>query len=250
MSYDHGRFVWFELLTKDIDKAISFYSQALPWRIEPMTMQDGSSYNVIKVGDQGIGGFVSPKDDVPTAWVSYVSVANVDEAAQKIEACGGIILGDAFDVPGVGRMQPVSDRHSGMFRLFKAETADPPRVEGPGSFHWNELWSHEPPSSIEFYEGALGYTHEEITMPNGAIYYVFKDGEAMRGGMIPSPSVAMPTIWLPYIEVDDCDATLARAKQSGATVVAEPIDAEGIGRIAMFSDPLGGMIGLIKPASA
>jgi hypothetical protein len=25
MSYEHGRFVWFELVTKDIDRAVSFY---------------------------------------------------------------------------------------------------------------------------------------------------------------------------------------------------------------------------------
>ncbi|NOQ83691.1 MAG: VOC family protein, partial [Myxococcales bacterium] len=65
MSYEHGRFVWFELLTKDVDKATSFYPEALPWRIEPIEMQDGSSYTMIKVGDAGIGGLMTPQGDVP-----------------------------------------------------------------------------------------------------------------------------------------------------------------------------------------
>jgi len=47
MSYEHGRFVWFELLTKDVEKATSFYPEALPWRIAPVPMQDGSSYTMI-----------------------------------------------------------------------------------------------------------------------------------------------------------------------------------------------------------
>ncbi len=249
MSYEHGRFVWFELLTKDIDKAKSFYPEVLPWRIEPTPMQDGSSYNLIKVGDQGVGGLMSPQADVPTAWVSYVSVANVDETAKKIKAAGGTTQMDAFDAPGVGRMQPVSDPHNGMFCLFKGETGDPPRVDGPGSLHWNELWTQDPKASLAFYERALGYTHDEMSMPNGT-YYIFKDGDDMRGGMLQAPSSDIPTMWLQYVTVDDCDATLARAKQNGATIVAEPVDAEGVGRFGIFRDPLGGMIGVIKPADS
>ena len=249
MSYEHGRFVWFELLTKDVDRAKSFYPETLPWKIETATMQEGSEYSMIKVGDAGIGGLMSPQGEVPTTWVSYVSVADVDETAKKVVAAGGTTHMDAFDVPGVGRMQPVSDAQGGMLCLFKAETADPPRVDGPGSLHWNELWTQDPQASLAFYENVLGYTHEEMSMPNGA-YYIFKDGDEMRGGMLQAPSSDIPTMWLQYITVDDCDATLARAKQNGATVISEPVDAEGVGRFGILRDPLGGMIGVIKAASA
>lgn len=50
--------------------------------------------------------------------------------------------------------------------------------------------------------------------------------------------------------MDDCDQTLARAKQNGATIIAEPVDVEGVGRFGILRDPLGGVIGVIKPASA
>jgi len=72
----------------------------------------------------------------------------------------------------------------------------------------------------------------------------------MRGGMLQAPSSDIPTMWLQYITVDDCDATLARAQQNGATVISDPVDAEGVGRFGILRDPLGGMIGVIKPASA
>ncbi len=248
MSYEHGRFVWFELLTKDIDRALSFYPETLPWRIEQTKMQAGPDYWMIQAGEAGVGGLMSPQGDVPTAWVSYVSVPDVDAAAKKVVAAGGATHVDAFDAPGVGRMQPVSDAQGGMFCLFKAETGDPPPVDGPGSLHWNELWTQDPEASLAFYETVLGYTHEEMTMPNGK-YYIFKDGDQMRAGMLQAPSSDIPTMWLQYITVDDCDATLARAKKNGATVIAEPMDAEP-GRFAILRDPLGGMIGVIKPANA
>ena len=248
MSYEHGRFVWFELLTKDIDRAVSFYPETLPWRIEQTKMEAGPDYWMIQAGEAGVGGVMSPQGDAPTAWVSYVSVPDVDAAAKKVVAAGGATHMDAFNAPGVGRMQPVSDAQGGMFCLFKGETGDPPRVDGPGSLHWNELWTQDPEASLAFYEKVLGYTHEEMTMPNGK-YYIFKDGDQMRAGMLQAPSSDIPTMWLQYITVDDCDATLARAKKNGATVIAEPMDAEP-GRFAILRDPLGGMIGVIKPASA
>ena len=181
MSYEHGRFVWFELLTKDVERATSFYSETLPWKIESAKMQDGSEYSMIKVGEAGIGGLITPQGEVPTAWVSYVSVADVDETAKKVVVAGGTTHMEAFDVPGVGRMQPVSDA---------------------------------------------------------------------QGGMLQAPSSDVPTMWLQYIAVDDCDETLTRAKQNGATVIAEPVDAEGVGRFGIFRDPLGGTIGAIKPTEA
>ena len=95
----------------------------------------------------------------------------------------------------------------------------------------------------------FGYTHEEMSMPNGT-YYVFKDADEMRGGMLQAPSSDIPTMWLQYITVDDCDATLARATQNEATIISEPVDSEGVGRFGILRDPLGGMIGVIKPASA
>ena len=70
----------------------------------PMSMQDGSTYQLLKASDAPFGGLMSPHGDVPTAWVSYVSVADVDATAKKIKKAGGTLHMDAFDVPGVGRM--------------------------------------------------------------------------------------------------------------------------------------------------
>lgn len=247
MSYDYGRFVWFELLTKDIDRAKSFYLETLPWKVAPMTMQDGSTYHVLTAGDAGFGGLMTPQGDVPTAWVSYISVADVDATAKKIKKAGGTLHMDAFDVPGVGRMQPVSDPQGGMFCLFHGATEDPAPATGLGSIHWNELFTQDPKASIAFYERALGYTHDAMQMPNGT-YYVLKNGEQMRGGIFEAPSSDIPTMWLQYVTVDDCDAALRRATKNGGTIVTEPMDAEGVGRFGIFRDPLGAAMGVIKPA--
>jgi predicted enzyme related to lactoylglutathione lyase len=42
-----------------------------------------------------------------------------------------------------------------------------------------------------------------------------------------------------YFAVADADATVAKAQERGATVMMEPMDAPGIGRMAALTDPQG-----------
>jgi predicted enzyme related to lactoylglutathione lyase len=57
----------------------------------------------------------------------------------------------------------------------------------------------------------------------------------------------MPPHWLPYVYVDDPDATIARAKKLGATIPMGPEDIPGIGRFGVLVDPSGATIAVIKP---
>jgi predicted enzyme related to lactoylglutathione lyase len=52
--------------------------------------------------------------------------------------------------------------------------------------------------------------------------------------------------WHPYFEVADCDATTALATGRGATSLIPPMDAEGVGRLAMLADPQGAVFAIIK----
>ncbi|HMR75410.1 MAG TPA: VOC family protein [Polyangiaceae bacterium] len=249
MAYDHGRFVWFELVTKDHAKAKAFYPELFGWKLEPMQMADGSSYPMLKAGGAPVGGFMTPpKDGIPPHWVSYVSVADVNASAKKVVAAGGKTLMDAMDVPGVGRIQPVTDPQGGAFMLFRGETEDHDAVKGPGSFHWNELWAKDTAAALKFYSDVLGYSHDVMDMPNGK-YYVLKNGDSPRGGLMQSPDPKVPQMWLQYVEVADTDDAVKRAVARGAKQHGETMQVEGVGRFAILQDSLGAVIGVIKPAN-
>ncbi|WP_168915385.1 VOC family protein [Microcella flavibacter] len=49
-----------------------------------------------------------------------------------------------------------------------------------------------------------------------------------------------------FLRVDDVDAVLARALESGAQLVAEPADMPTWGRFAEFSDPEGTVVGIVQ----
>jgi hypothetical protein len=56
----------------------------------------------------------------------------------------------------------------------------------------------------------------------------------------------MPSHWLVYFAVEDCDATVDKAKGLGANVTVAPMDVETVGRFAMLTDPQRSAFAVIK----
>ena len=242
-----GKFVWFELLTQNLEASKAFYPEVLPWRVEPMEMP-GFQYQLLKAGEAGVGGIVNaPAPQVPTHWVGYIQVDDVDATAAKVKAAGGKTLMDAIDVPTVGRIQPCADSLGGGFCLYTPEGEMPP-LEGPGTFHWNELWAKDVDASLTFYGEALGFTSEVMPMPQGT-YHILKHGENTVGGLMQAPTPEVPQLWVQYVTVDDVDATIDRATQKGASIQVPPQEVEGVGRFAILRDPDGAALGVITPAA-
>jgi len=104
----HGNFHWNELLTRDVERAKKFYAQTIGWTYESMAMEDGGTYWVAKMNGQPVGGMF-PTDrpgfeQMPEAWMSYLSVDDVDQRVEKAKAAGAKLMRPIFDVPGIGRI--------------------------------------------------------------------------------------------------------------------------------------------------
>jgi len=123
-----------------------------------------------------------------------------------------------------------------------------------GSFHWNELMTHDLAKAKAFYGEAIGWTFEEMPMAGtmyGEAYVIAKAGDQFAGGMyeMKGPDFAnVPDHWLPYLAVDDIDARVKKALAAGANVLREPFDVEGVGRIAILKEPGGAVVGWMTPA--
>jgi predicted enzyme related to lactoylglutathione lyase len=118
---------------------------------------------------------------------------------------------------------------------------------------WNELYTRDPAASIAFYAGLAGYSERSMQMADGGTYHVLeRDGRGRAGVMKPpapdGAALPMPQAWMPYVQVTSCDETIAKAKQLGANIHVAGEDVPGIGRLGIFTDPLGGMLGVLQPA--
>jgi len=245
MAYQFGSFVWHELVVPDIDKAKRFYPETLGWGTTEMDMGD-FMYTMLTEGESTKGGVVNPQGGPqPPHWANYLSVDDVDAAVARVEKAGGKVLAPAFDVPTVGRMAPVADPQGATLYLFKGANDD----DETERMHWNELWAKDAEAVLDFYKAVANVTVEEMEMPTGKYYVLKTDDDRSLGGVMTSPDPKVPPMWLPYISVEDTDATLTRAEQNGGKVIAKPQDVEGVGRFGIIADDQGAVVGVIKPAA-
>ena len=100
-----GAFTWMELAAKDAKRARGFYTELFGWKAETMPMGD-FEYTVFTNGDRQVGGMMEMTaewGDIPSHWMTYIQVENVDASAKKAEELGANLMVPPTDIPGVGR---------------------------------------------------------------------------------------------------------------------------------------------------
>lgn len=112
-----------------------------------------------------------------------------------------------------------------------------------GSFVWNELYTRDVEAAKAFYAAAIGWTFEGMPMPHqNRIYWMAKlEGKPVAGildmrGIVPDD---VPPHWLGYLEVDDIDRRVAEIEKHGGSILRQPFDVPGFGRIAIVADAAG-----------
>jgi predicted enzyme related to lactoylglutathione lyase len=248
MAYKIGNFVWFEHFSSDPEASKSFYAEVLGWTVQEMEMGDGSKYTMLAKGDKPQCGVLTAPPDTSARWNGYLSVPDVDAAVNAAGKAGGKTLVPAMDIPTIGRFALLADTQGGTLSPFRGAQSDD---NASTEFHWMELWTADPDESLDFYTKTFDFTVENMNMPGqDESYRILKLGENAAGGVMKPPGYQGAAAWVPFISVDDADATLERAKARGATVVVPAMDVPNIGRFTVFTDPSGARVGVIKPAAA
>ena len=123
----------------------------------------------------------------------------------------------------------------------------------PGTFCWVDLATTDPDGAKAFYGELFGWEAEDIPGGEGGDYTMLRlDGDdvcALYGIEEARREQGVPPHWFNYVSVEDADATAAKARERGGTVVSEPRDARDMGRMAVVADPDGAVIGLWQPGT-
>jgi len=246
-----GTFVWYDLMTRDIEGSIKFYTELLGWDIEDYNMGDQGVYRMIKNGQKFLGGFAPHQgpEEVPPYWIGYVNVADVDGSAAKALELGGKHLVPPTDIPEVGRFAMLMDPHGAQFALYKSKSPDDGEASqpGPGDFCWNEVMSTDPEVLKSFYTGLFGWSVTESPMGDQGSYYIFKIGDKETAGLMKVPTdCPAPPSWMTYIFVSDLEGSTKKAEELGAKVLQPVTPIPDIGRFTVIQDPQGAVLGLFS----
>jgi predicted enzyme related to lactoylglutathione lyase len=120
-----GTFSWAELSARGIDKSKQFYRKVFGWGEKVSPMGEGlGDYTEFKLGDESIAGAMEMNEmvpkEVPSYWLVYFGVADVDAAHKKAVDLGGKETLPPQDFPG-GRFSILSDPQGAAFGLLNAK---------------------------------------------------------------------------------------------------------------------------------
>lgn len=239
-----GRFVWHQLMTRDVPGAKKFYSglvgwKALPWPLDP-------AFTVCHADAGPVAGIMEiPADlpgEVPSHWLQYIGTRDVDGTADAAVRAGASVVKAPSDMQGAGRYAVLKDPQGALFAIIDPENAKPEDAGASlGDFGWHELATSDHEAAFAFYSGLFGWDAlQRMDMGPAGIYLIFGANGVQRGGMyIKPPENPGPPSWLPYANVSNADERYQLALSTGAKGTVPPMDVPGGGRIANVTDPSG-----------
>jgi hypothetical protein len=249
-----GRPLWYELMTTDTAAAQAFYSNVVGWTAKPFEGA-GQPYTMFyRAADTPAAGLMARPADMHAQpfWAMYVGVAKLEDAAGQITSLGGREMSPVIDVPGIGRMQMMSDPQGAAFYIYEPATTDfPPEAAAEvGEASWHELMTTDAPAAMGFYQAVFGWQPSEA-MDMGALgkYQMFNRPHGMIGGMMNKPPemAHVPPNWQIYFRVPDIDAAVARITANGGQILNGPMEVPGGDRIVNAMDPQGAAFALHAP---
>ncbi len=248
-----GTFCWPELATTDQPGAKKFYTSLFGWEFDDTDMGGGEFYTMLKLKGRALGALYRQRKEerghgIPPHWNSYVSVESADRATEKAKSLGGIVMAEPFDVFDAGRMAILQDPAGAMFCIWQPKAHPGAGVlDEVGALCWTELMTSDSGRARAFYTALFGWKAEDRPM-GPMTYTIFKRGEAQAGGMmqITKDMGPIPSHWMVYFAVADCDATVAKAGKLGGKTTVPPTDVPNVGRFAVLQDPQAAHVAVIK----
>ncbi|MBP7461637.1 MAG: VOC family protein [Candidatus Delongbacteria bacterium] len=249
-----GSFCWVDLGTHDVKKALDFYKDMFGWKSMEAAPHDNWKYMVQMSEDVAIGAIYEmhqnmKEKQLPSFWMSYIDVDDVDQTLAKAVELGAVVIGPAENVENVGRMAVLQDTCGAVVALWHCfERGAGCNQNRPGTVCWNELGTHEPDKSIEFYSRLLGWKAQADDCPSGMPYTLFKFKDQVVAGLFTMPPEMkdIPAHWLVYFQVENCEEACRKALVLGGKLLLPTKDIPGMGSFAVIQDSQGAVFAVMQ----
>lgn len=245
-----GQFVWYDLMSPDVDGATTFYTEVVGWGTQKW---DGPApYTMWTASEVPIGGVVPLTSEHASAgvvphWMAYITVDDVDATMEKAKSKGATVVAEPRDIPDTGRMAVMRDPQGALIAVYKPVNDAPVGDPAVGQFSWHELSTTDHPAAWNFYSELFGWEKMGEMDMGGTmgIYQMFGTSGRMLGGMMnKAPENPMPPNWLLYARVSDVKASAESVKRLGGKVLYEPMEVPGGDEVSAVMDPQGAAFGL------
>lgn len=246
---EQGRFVWRDLMTKDVATAKRFYSELLGWRFED-TKRNDRPYSLARVESVPVAGLVdvSAIADAGPQWISFMAVEDVDKTVELVTSNGGKVLLSPRDVATIGRAAVIADPQGAPIGLVKLQREVPePSAPKTDCFFWQEYLARDASQALDFYKRLAGYESTVSDTRLGVEYHILKKARPRAGlFQLPANITGVLPNWLPYVLVADPAALAARVPDLGGKILVPASPERRNGSLVVIADPGGAPLALQK----
>jgi hypothetical protein len=116
----------------------------------------------------------------------------------------------------------------------------------PGEPTWIDLGTTDMDAAVDFYCALFGWTCDRGGDDVGG-YSIFRKNGSQVAGAMTTMSPEQPVAWSCYVSTDDADKSVELVQSAGGTVIAPAMDVMDLGRMAVFADSHGAVLGLWQP---
>ncbi len=247
-----GKVIFVELVTPDLVVAKQFYGKLFGWTFRDIE-NGGTKYAEVSLNGRPVAGLIYKElpagDRRRPAWLSFISVRDVDAAMKTALQHGAKVLSEPHNIPDRGREAVLADPQGAIFAILDSSSGDPSDVLAtPGEWIWSSLITSDPDTDAAFYQSLFGYEVFDLTNEDRAQHLILGSENIARASAnaLPANKPNMHPHWLNYVRVEDVVKTAARVVALGGRMLVEPrLDRQG-GKVAVVADPLGAPFGLLE----
>ena len=124
MSNDLGKIGWHDLTVENAEEVRDFYRAVVGWDTTAASQGDYEDYCIHPPGDENpVGGIChkrGPNSNLPSQWLMYVTVADLDASIAASEQHGGKVIVRDRDMGSYGRMGVIEDPAGAVIAILQS----------------------------------------------------------------------------------------------------------------------------------
>lgn len=118
-----GTIGWIDLTAENAVELKDFYKKVVGWKESPVDMGKYNDFNMLtpSAGDPvtGICHKRGPNADIPTHWLIYINVEDIENSIKECENNGGQLISPLKGMGNYGKMCIIKDPAGAVVALFE-----------------------------------------------------------------------------------------------------------------------------------
>ncbi|MER5617234.1 VOC family protein [Streptomyces sp. NPDC002215] len=266
---------WVDVQLPDLEAGKRFYGELFGWTFRAGEGPRGEApYADAYSGGKLVAALAAKKDGrMPTAWGIYFSTDDIAASVARIREAGGQVITEPVRAGRAGALAQAADPGGAVFGLWQAGDREGFQKQNePGSFCWTEVHTRQKDRVDAFYEEVFGFQGTDLddsdAVPDDSGESGADEAELEASGFRmwspagtePGPDTAvggrsvitdafpaeMPSYFLCYFAVEDCNRAAGNAVRLGGRISAPPFDIP-YGRMAVLQDDQGAVFAVLQP---